>query len=52
MPLMVKSFRLARMSPLILTITLVLLVLPLAFFVGMLFGSRLLIVPALFVVAI
>ncbi len=49
---MVKSFRLARMSPLILTLTLVLLALPLAFFAGALFGRRLLSVPALFVVAI
>ncbi len=49
---MVKSFRLARMSPLILAITLVLLALPLAFSVGMLFGSQLLFIPAMFVVAI
>jgi len=48
----VQSFRLARMSPLILTLTLVLLVLPLGFFVGALFGARLLSVLALFVVAI
>ena len=49
---LMKSFCLARMSPLILTLTLVLLALPLAFFVGVLFGGRLLSVPALFVVAI
>ena len=49
---MMKSFRLAGMSPLILTLTLVLLALPLAFFVGVLFGGRLLSVLALFVVAI
>ncbi len=47
-----KSFRLVPMSSLILTLTLVLLALPLAFFVGVLFGGRLLSVPALLVVAI
>jgi hypothetical protein len=49
---MVKSFRLAPMSPLILTLTLVLLALPLAFFVGALFGRRLLAGPAVFIVAL
>jgi hypothetical protein len=49
---MVERFRLARMSPLVLTLTLVLLALPPAFFVGMLFGSRLLAVPALIIIAI
>jgi hypothetical protein len=49
---MVKSFRLARMSPLVLTLTLALLALPLAFFVGPLFGRRPLAVPALFIIAI
>jgi hypothetical protein len=49
---MVERFRLARMSPLVLTLTVVLLALPPAFFVGMLFGSRLLAVPALIIIAI
>src|SRR6266568_7988377 len=49
---MVKTFRLARMSPLLLTLTLVLWALPLAFCVGALFGRRLLAVPALFVIAL
>ncbi|MGQ0695683.1 MAG: PH domain-containing protein [Nitrospiraceae bacterium] len=48
----VKSFRLALMSPQILAITTVLLVLPLALFLGALFGGRFLAVPALFVVGI
>ena len=48
----VKSFRLALMSPQILTITTVLLVLPLALFSGALFGGRFLAVPALIVVGI
>lgn len=49
---MVKSFRLAPMSPLISTLTLVLLALPTAFLIGALFGSRLLVAPALFIIAI
>lgn len=48
----VKSFRLALMSPQILTITTVLLVLPLALFSGALFGGHFLAVPALLVVGI
>ncbi|TKS58976.1 MAG: hypothetical protein EWM72_02628 [Nitrospira sp.] len=48
----VKSFRLAPMSPLILTVTTVLLVLPLALFLGALFGGRFLSVSALIVVGI
>lgn len=40
------------MSPLVLTLTLVLLALPPAFVVGMLFGRRLLAVPALLIIAI
>ena len=47
-----KSFRLARMSPLILTVTLILLALPLAFVVGALFGGPLLSVPAVAIIAI
>jgi hypothetical protein len=49
---MVKTFRLARMSPLILTLTLFLLALPLAFLVGPLLGRGLFAVPALFLVAL
>lgn len=47
-----KSFRLARMSPLILTLTLLLLALPPAFLVGALFGRHLLVAPAVFLIAI
>jgi hypothetical protein len=47
---MVRSFRLARMSPLILTLTVFLLALPLAFLAGPLFGTRLLTVPALVII--
>ena len=49
---MAESFRLARMSPLILALTAFLLALPLAFLAGPLFGWRLLAVPALFLVTI
>lgn len=49
---MAESFRLARMSPLILALTAFLLALPLAFLAGPLFGWRLLAVPALLLVAI
>lgn len=49
---MVESFRLARMSPLVLTLTIVLLALPPAFFVGMLFWGRLLAIPAILIVTI
>ena len=48
----VKSFRLALMSPQILTITTVLLALPLALFLSALFVGRFVAVPALIVVAI
>ena len=47
-----KSFRLARMSTLIRTLTLLLLALPLAFLVASLFGATLLVVPALLVIAV
>jgi hypothetical protein len=47
-----KSFRLARMSPLVLTLTLLLLALPPAFLVGALFGIHLLAAPAVFLTAI
>jgi len=47
---MVKRFRLAPMSPLILTLTLVLLALPAAFLVISLSGTRLLAVPGLFLI--
>lgn len=46
-----KSFRLARMSTLIRTVTLLLLALPLAFLVASLFGATL-VVPALMVIAV
>lgn len=49
---MVESFRLARMSPLVLTLTVLLLALPLAFLAGPLFGKRLLPIPALFLIVI
>lgn len=49
---MVKSFRLARMSPLILTMTLFLLALPLAFFASAQFAGRLLSVPAVFLLVL
>jgi hypothetical protein len=49
---MTGSFRLARMSPLVLALTLALFVLPVALFAGALFWKRLLAVPALFVLAI
>jgi hypothetical protein len=46
-----KGFRPAQMSPLVLTLTLLLLALPLAFLVGALFGRRLLAAPAVFLIA-
>jgi hypothetical protein len=48
----VKTFRLARMSPLILMLTCALLVLPLIFVANAVFGKLLVVVPALVVVAI
>jgi hypothetical protein len=48
----VKSFPLAPMSPLILTLTLLLLALPLAFVAGVLLGRRLLAGPAALIIAI
>jgi len=48
----VQSFRLARMSPLILTLTLGLLAVPLAFLASAAFGKKLLVGPAVFVLAI
>lgn len=48
----VRTFRLARMSTLVQSLTLLLLALPLAFLAGPLFGMRPLAVPALFIVAI
>ncbi len=48
----VKSFRLARMSPLILSLTLLLLVLPPAFLVGAVFGRQSLAIPAVFLIAL
>lgn len=48
----VESFRLARMSPLLLALTLFLLLPPLAFFVGALFGTRILAVPAVLMIAL
>ncbi|MBM3261925.1 MAG: hypothetical protein FJY97_00610 [candidate division Zixibacteria bacterium] len=47
-----KSFRLARMCPLIRTLTLLLLALPLAFLVASLFGAVSLVTVALILVAI
>src|SRR5215813_6612489 len=47
-----KRFRLARMSPLILTLTLIMLALPLALLVGSFLGTYLLFVPTLFVVSL
>jgi hypothetical protein len=46
------SFRLAPMSPLVLTLTLFLLSLPPAFLVGALFGSHLFAAPAVFLVVL
>jgi len=51
-PSMVKSFRLAPMSLPILALTSVLLALPAVFLAGALFGGRLLVGPALFIIAI
>jgi hypothetical protein len=48
---MAETFRLAPMSPLVLTLTVVLLAMPLVFFVGALLGTRVLAVPALLVIA-
>jgi hypothetical protein len=48
----VESFRQAQMSPLVLTLTLLLLALPLTFFVGALFGRRLLVVPGVLIITI
>lgn len=50
--IMAKSFRLARMSPLILTLTLLLLALPVVFLIGPLFGRPLYAAPALLISAI
>jgi len=47
-----KSFRLARVSPLILTLTILLLVLPAAFLVGAVLGPHLLAAPAFFLIAV
>jgi Bacterial PH domain len=49
---MVQTFRLARMSPLILGLTLVALAVPVVFFVTVIAGGRLLLIPVLLVVAI
>jgi hypothetical protein len=49
---MVKSFQLARMSPMIRALTLLLFALPIALFVEVLSGRHLVLIPALFVVAI
>ena len=48
---MVRSFRLARMSPLILTLTFFLLALPFALLAGPLFGNRFLALPAVLMIA-
>ena len=48
----VKSFRLARMSPLVLTLTFLLLALPPAFLAGAVFGGQPLAVPAVFLIAL
>lgn len=45
------SFRLAKMSPLILTLTLILLALPVAFFISAQSGRHLLVAPAVFLIA-
>ena len=47
-----QSFRLARMCPLVRTLTVVLLALPIAFLAGALFGRQLLAVPAVFLLAL
>lgn len=47
-----KSFRLARMSPLIVALTLLLLALPAAFLVGALFGEYLMAAPAALLITI
>ena len=49
---MLRSFRLAPMSPLVRALTLLLLALPFAFLVGPLLGRPLFALPALFLVAI
>jgi hypothetical protein len=46
------SFRLARMSPLILILTLILLAIPIIFLANVAFGRSLLVAPALLVIAI
>src|SRR2546422_6010383 len=48
----VETFRLARMSPLILTLTLILLAIPVLFLANAFFGKSLLLGPALLVIAI
>ncbi|CAG7855960.1 hypothetical protein MCAMS1_00284 [biofilm metagenome] len=47
-----KSFRLARMSMLIRSLTILLMALPLAFLVASLFSARLFVVPALLLIAV
>jgi Bacterial PH domain len=47
-----KSFRIARMSPLIQMLTLLVLALPLAFLVGALFGKHLLVLPSVFLISV
>jgi Bacterial PH domain len=48
----VEIFRLARMSPLVLLLTAIIVALPFAFLVGALFSSPLLVVPAIFMIGI